>query len=122
MASPLPTAQFLSLSRTFSGNWCSTPALSPPLNYNRRTGPVIHRKQSVSSSNFSTKPVQATLSTCMIDASDVGERASTLREICQGCVPEHVLRRRVVLFFLPSLPSCLVAETLRKKKKIIAQF
>lgn len=94
----LPATQLLPLSRTFSGNSCPARAFPPSLSYSCRTVSAI--QQSVSSSKFNTKPAQAILSTSSVtDASDIGERTSTLREICLGCVPEHVLRRRVIYFF-----------------------
>lgn len=119
----LPTAQFLPLFRTFSGKSCPPRVLVPSLNSNRRTDSTVHFTRRVSNSNCNAKPAQATLNSSSItEAPDIGERTLTLREICQGCVPEHVLRRRVLLF-LCFLYSCVWLQgKLRKKKKIIAQF
>ncbi|XP_034685732.1 DEAD-box ATP-dependent RNA helicase 58, chloroplastic isoform X1 [Vitis riparia] len=100
----LPTAQFLSLFRTFSGKSCPPRVLAPSLNSNRRTDSTVHFTQRVSNSNCNAKPAQATLNSSSItEASDIGERTLTLREICQGCVPEHVLRRiEEVGFIVPT--------------------
>ncbi|GMP56530.1 hypothetical protein CsSME_00020976 [Camellia sinensis var. sinensis] len=51
-------------------------------------------------SNSNRRPSRASLdSTCGGIEADISERASTIRELCEDHIPDHILRRRVFFHF-----------------------
>ncbi|KAF9619873.1 hypothetical protein IFM89_009655 [Coptis chinensis] len=54
---------------------------------------------SLISTTFSPSQTSLPIS-CVPNTVEIAERALTLREICEGHVPKHILQRKVILFFL----------------------
>uniref|UniRef100_A0A5B7AZ80 RNA helicase n=2 Tax=Davidia involucrata TaxID=16924 RepID=A0A5B7AZ80_DAVIN len=92
-----------SATQLHSLSWTSTPHrfLSPPQNPNCTRSLFINCTNRTLSSISNHRPSRASISSsCITSETDVAERPSTLRELCEGHVPEHVLRRMEEIGFV----------------------
>ncbi|KAE9455350.1 hypothetical protein C3L33_12752, partial [Rhododendron williamsianum] len=90
----LPATQLYSLSWTLSAKpRTQNPNRRPYLFINYRNRTIRYVPNSIH------RPSRASVgsSSCVSTATDVSEKSPTIRELCDGHVPDHILRRRVFL-------------------------